>query len=453
MSRFRQWGAPEWALLLFAILFQLFAFSHDEHRRLIGDEGTYLQVASALAQGLEAQEHPFWPPLQARFLALTLRMGGAHHLLFFFLQILLLAGSAALLSSIATALGSSGRHADRAGLLLFAYPEWIGFTHLFWPEVPHLFFMLASLRLGLGELRPAARHLAAGACLGIALGFKFLLLGLLPFWLLWLFYRLLIRAGHGSAGASPLRLAAHALPAFFAWLLGFALVFAPIAFRHRFVFGPGALQAAASFNLWVGLTQPHEKEYLSRFVGKAKAEFDSWPGPWSRRNRQALVLAAEHLRQNGVPAALRAQLGKQPFRLLAAETTYAGMIPPGINARPNQPPSLVQSLARTWLKTCHLILLATSLLGWGGMRRRAGEFMVWLAGFLLANLLLYLVLHAKTRFFLPLVPFLLLRSAWWTFPHGVMAVLPSIASSLLRPPRLLCTLAGLFLAWISFSGP
>jgi hypothetical protein len=452
MARLREWGPLEWALLLFAILFQIFAFSHDENRRLIGDEGTYLQAARALAQGLEAQEHPFWPPLQARFLALIARMGGPDHLLFFSLQILLLAGSAALLSSIASSLGAHSRHADRAGLLLFAYPEWIGFTHLFWPEVPHLFFLLASLRFVLAEKRASFRHFCAGLCLGVALGFKFLLLGMLPLWLLWLFYRLLIRARCELPAVSPLRLVARSLPVLGAWLLGFALVFAPIAVRHRLVFGPGALQAAASFNLWVGLTQPKEREYHSSFVGKAKAEFDSWPAPWSRRNQQALAYALQHVETKGVLQVLWAQLGKQPGRLLSAETTYAGMIPPGINARRNQPPSPAHRLARAWLKTCHLVLLATSLLGWSGMRRRAGEFLVWSFGFLLANLFLYLVLHAKTRFFLPLVPFLLLRSAWWTFPDGQKANLASIASSVLRLPQVLCTAAGLFLAWLSCQG-
>src|SRR5690606_21491409 len=89
---------------------------------------------------------------------------------------------AVLLRDLWRRLGGSVAAANAAAALFLLHPGIAAFAHWLWPELPHLFLLLAALCL-LARVPSATRGLAAGACIGLAILAKSLLS---PFWPLFL---------------------------------------------------------------------------------------------------------------------------------------------------------------------------------------------------------------------------------------------------------------------------
>lgn len=360
-------------------------------KALLGDEVTYLAWARGIAGlGPMPVDVGWWPPLQAWLLAGSLRVFGEHLLPLQLLQTAFLIGAAALLRALWRDVDGRIRAANLAAALLLLNPSNMAYAHWLWPEPVHLLLLLAALRLAQRAAAPA-RSFLAGAALGGAMLAKSLLS------LFWPLLPLLLARPRRWRGAAAL-------------LLGVAVVTAVPLWQGWRLTGKPMIADSSAFNLVGGLRERWRSDYIDDSVAHLAPDyFASAPTPAERnaiyRERaEAIVLA------QGALATLTAQLGRQYFRLFSAKTLLLSQLPgPACAGHTGSyratPPSLAQALAAAG-DTLHLVSLVGFALGLAFWRRWREPLIWWSALFFVYQLGLYLLLHVKARFLLPMMPFL-----------------------------------------------
>ena len=140
-----------------------------------------------------------WPPLQPLLLAAIYAIFGVHLLAAQLVQTVLFGGCAALLRDLWRRIGGSVAAANTAAALFLLNPATAAYAHWLWPEIPHLFLMLAVFWL---LSRPLSRlgSFVAGACVGLALLAKSLLAAFWP-----LFLIVFVRAKNRVSRSAPPR--------------------------------------------------------------------------------------------------------------------------------------------------------------------------------------------------------------------------------------------------------
>ncbi len=399
------------ALVAFLVLFALsqallwLAYYGAGAKRLIGDEQHYQDSALAILAGGDWMTGTIWPPLQPLLLAGTYALFGTHVLAAQVLQTLLLVGCAVLLRDLWRRLGGSVAAANVATALFLLHPGIAAFAHWLWPELPHLFLLLAALCL-LARAPSIARGFAAGACIGLAILAKSLLSPFWPLCLLVFVQRARPRIALGAAAA---------------FVLGLGLVTAPALLHGWREHGRPMIADSSVYNLWVGLTDRWRSDYIEDMGGLTLPAFlASAPTP-QQRNALYLERVRARVVERGVPALLVDQLGRQYFRLFNAKTPLRSQLPgaacAGYLSAYRAPAWLVRGLS-FGNDAAHGLMLAAAGLGAAGWRwRRGGEppdarerarrRLQWLVVLLLAyQLALFALVHVKARFLLPLTPML-----------------------------------------------
>jgi hypothetical protein len=365
-------------------------------RALWGDEIMYADLARRLAAGEDARIEPLWPPAYAQFLAALLDLGGGSFLLTRCLQVALLGASALLLGDLTRRLTASAAAGAVAAALLVLDPQVGAFAHFLWPEVPHLFlFLLAAWILVARGDRPAWLA-AAGVVLGLALLTKSLLGPFLPVLLL----PLLLGAGLRGAGRVALVLFAA------------ALTMAPTVVGNARRGAP-LMADSSRFNLWVGLNDRSRKDMVDEVVGDEYRRYlESGETPAER----ARVLDARIrglVAERGFSALLRAQLGRQYFRLLDKDSFLTDQLPGGAIARLGYgyrgAPPAAAALLRGWSYALYAAVLVAAALGVAAAPPRAPWHRVMVA-FLVYNAAVFLLLHVKSRYRVAFLPVLYLQA-------------------------------------------
>lgn len=418
-----------------ALLLQLLILAaHDQGgmRPLVADEIRYHERALALSRGELVRPTFLWPPLQEAFLAGLYRLFGDAPAAERVVQGLLLLAAALLLRRLLLAAGASRVGADVGAALLLLDPQVAAFAQYLWPEVPHLFlFLSAAALLLLGEPRPG-RLLAAGGCLGLALLAKSLLF---PFVL----PLAVVAAARGSGLPGRRRLLAAA-----AFLSGVALLLAPVSALHRARWGTWRIADSAAFNVLVGLEDPPSRTDWDSVPSRELAWWEASGATPEERDRATWARIRRKLDSEGVATVLSSQLRKQYVRLLDSSSFFTDQLPGGRWAGDRSPTPLTRGL-RAWASFAHgagLALLAAGVAAYPWRER-------WRQALLPALLLayaagLFLVLHVKTRYRVPLFPALAFFAAF--------AV--TFASRSRRWPRLAVALAaGAGLVAVAFDLP
>lgn len=399
-------------LLLFAASQALLwlAYYGGGAKRLIGDEQHYQDSALAILAGGDWMTGTIWPPLQPLLLAGTYALFGTHILAAQLLQTVLLVACAALLRDLWRRLGGSVGAANAAAALFLLHPGIAAFAHWLWPELPHLFLLLAALCL-LARMPSVLRGLAAGVCVGLAILAKSLLS---PFWPLFLLA--FVQRGRPLRFGSLLAWRAAA-----AFVFGLGLVTAPALLHGWREHGRPMIADSSVYNLWVGLSDRWRSDYVEDMGGRTLPAFlASAPTP-GQRNALYLDRIKAVVEERGVVPLLASQLGRQYFRLFSAKTPLRSQLPgpacAGYLSVYHAPPWLARSLSLA-NDGAHALMLAAAAFGLAGWRWRRGagpgdaaeqrrRLLQALVALLLAyQLALFLLVHVKARFLLPLTPFL-----------------------------------------------
>jgi hypothetical protein len=373
-------------------------------RPLWGDEITYWDAALQLRAGQDPDLHLLWPPFYPRFLAALMPWSQGTRLAAQLVQIGLLAAAALCLRGLGRALfpgTAAAGAADIAAALLVLDPQVAAFTVYLWPELLHLaLFLFAWWALA----TRAGRWpwlVAAGGALGLALLTKSLLVAFVP----------VLLAPLVLSGPPWQRLARPAL------VLGaLMLVVLPTLVAHRARYGVAAIADSSLFNAWVGLNDRSRRSFVHEIVGDEYGLYlRSAPDP---RGREALVRGkiAGLIEERGVWPLLRAQLGRQYFRLFHHDSFFTEQLPGGGIAAVRgygyvAPPTWLAMALRIWAAALYggvLIAAAFDLAVPPAPAepgaRRAGLVVAVL--FVAYNLALFLVLHVMSRYRVQFMPVL-----------------------------------------------
>lgn len=370
-----------------------YAYYGHGAKTLVGDEQHYQDTALAILAGGPWIAGSIWPPLQPMLLAAVYGVAGVHVLAAQLLQGLLLFVAALLLRDLWRQLGGSVAAANLAAFLLLANPATAAYAQWLWSEVPHLALLLAALCL-LARPPAPARAFLAGLALGLALLAKSLLAGFWPFFLL----PFLRRERPFLAWRPALAL-----------LLGLGVVTGPALLHGWQAWGRPMIADSSMYNLWVGLNDRWRGDYIEDMGGITLPAFLASGETPQERNAIYLGKVRALIAERGPWDVLGGQLSRQYFRLFNARTPLVSQLPgeacAGHLSVYRSPPWLTRVL--TGLNDLfHALILAGAAFGLACWRRRLGRTEVLVALFLAYQLALFLFLHAKARFLLPMLPFL-----------------------------------------------
>lgn len=392
----RPLGKRGWSLLVAGLVLHaiVFVLLHTPTSRVLrGDEVRYRAEAISIAAGVFPPPDFLWPPLQKWFLGSVYALFGDGWLPVAAIQTALFFASALLLRKLTLRLGLGANAADTALGLFLLDPQIGSFAFFLWPEVVHLFLVLAALALlfsGRDDL--SWRDVGGGACLGLALLAKSVFGPLLPGFLL----ATTVRTGLPSGGGRLLRAAGGAV--------GVALVVLPVVFWNGVRHGYWGTASGGVFNLWVGLNDPPGRIDYDSVVQRGLSIRQSSGRLPAEKDRELERLLESEVKERGLFPILRAQLGKQYPRLLDRHTFLTDQLPGG-RWRPDEKPRLADGLLRVWGTSLYVLTLVLSSFGMAlalsksDIRRLALPLLVVCYG-----LGLFLLLHAKTRYRVPFLP-------------------------------------------------
>lgn len=418
-------------------------------KTLIGDEQTYQASALAILGGGPWMPSSIWPPLQPLFIAAIYAVFGTHLLAVQIAQTLLFVAGAALLRDLWRRLGSGVAAANTAAALWLLNPSSAAYAHWLWPELLHVFLLLAALCL-LARVGSALGTFLSGLCVGLAILAKSLLS---MFWPLFLIALLRRQRPHLQ------------LQSALAFVLGLAVVTAPALLHGWREYGKPMIADSSIYNVWVGLNDTWRSDYVADMGGVTLAEFIASGATPQQRNAVYLDKVRTLVDERGLPRVFADQLGRQYFRLFSAKTSLVSQLPGAACAGQLSVYRSPQWLTRglTALNDLmHALLLAACAFGIATRRWRSPTanaqggrllaIVVLLFGYQLA---LFLLIHVKARFLLPMVPFLC------GFAGSFLVALrarcrpgrdePTVA---LTPPRLALGVAlAALLLFLAFAGP
>ncbi len=424
-TRFRRaallWGVVTVALAsaLQAVLFALERLGGE--RQLWGDEVLYLSAARRVLATGQSDLDPLWPPLYPHLVAALGASRGAVAVG----QTILLIATALLLADLARRAygGPAGELAGlAAGALLLLDPQVAAFSHYLWPEIVHLFLFVAALwglvrigsktaPLGSPPNRPPVAGVAlvsvafVSVALGLALQAKSLLLPFVPILFLPPLRRFDRRRAVLRAALAAAVIALTLTPTLVANLrqgIGFELA------------------DSSRFNLWVGLNDTSRRNLVGEVVGHKYDLYKKSAPTFSARNAILGAKIRRLIEREGIAKLALRQLGRQPFRLFDRNSFFTDQLPGGAISAQGRgyrgvPAGLAASL-RTWGIAIYAVTLLAGVFGIARGRAAwsptAASFRPVLLAFLAYNVVLFLALHAKTRYRIQMMPALDLFAAF-----------------------------------------
>lgn len=362
-------------------------------RHPVGDEGRYLREALAIWQGHPPATDFIWPPLQKWFLAPFLGPLDGSLLLAQLVQTLLLVLCALLLRQIWRQLDPRPLAADIAAWLMLTSPALMAFGFYLWPEPLHLFLFLAGVWLLTCHGRSLIACALAGAAIGLALLSKSLLAGFWPLLLLPLL-RWPLRNSHWRAVA--------------AFVIVLLVVTGPFLWRGWQATGRPLVADSSTYNLYVGVHDNWRSDYIHDKGGQYMRQYLHAGDTPRQRNHVFGQLVNADVQSKGFTTVLGERLSVQYFRLFNAKRTLLSQLPGpacagylGAYTVPAHWVSVIQLLTRAQYLLM-LLLAAFALALW----KRHSRLLWLIILFFGYQLTLFLGLHVKARFLLPMLPFL-----------------------------------------------
>ena len=374
------------------------AFS-GEGRERVGDERRYARLAVRAAEGAPVRIDPLWPRGPVRWLALAYRGGGGSWWLLAALQTLCLGAVAVVTWDLTFRLTGRAPPADLAAFAVFALPSLAAHGHSFWPEAPHLALLAFAVWIVAARRERVGYAAVLGLCLGLAICLKSLLLPFAPAFL----YAL--ARGRGLPGLRRAGLAS----------LTLVIVLAPGAFRTVADHGSAGLGGSSLFNLWVGLNdtsrRPRAEPVAARELLAYRDSADSTEDRQAALGSKVRRLVAER----GLLPTLWGQARRQYFRLLDRRSELVDQLPGGLlhqRGRGYRSMSAGTGHALSLLDgALYALLLAAGTVGLVTLASRDRIWVSLVVAFVLYNLALFLLLHVKTRYRVPLLPWLAIFGA------------------------------------------
>ncbi len=363
-------------------------------RHLVGDETRYLHEALRVWQGQPSPPDYIWPPLQQWFLAPLVGPLDSKLWLAQLVQTVFLVLAAWALRQLWRRMDPRPLAGDIAFWLLLTSPAVMALGFYLWPEPLHLLLMLGALWLVVCHGRSLLACVLAGAAIGLALLAKSLLSGFWPLFLLPLLRWPLQRVRWRNVAAL---------------LVAFVVVAGPFMWQGFQTTGKPLISDSSVFNLYSGLNDQWRSDYVHPTVGRYMQEYRAAGDGPRQRNAVFGDRIDETVATHGGWLSLLVERSQvQYFRLFNAKRTVVSMLPGarckgyiGAYVVPTHWVAAIQVLTRAHFLLV-LVLAAFGAVLW----RRPKMLLLWIALFFAYQLLLFLGLHIKARYLVPMLPFL-----------------------------------------------
>ncbi|MEO7062354.1 MAG: hypothetical protein ABI082_01090 [Dokdonella sp.] len=392
-------------IALFVAIQTLLWFAYYGHgaKPLIGDEASYQASAIAILGGGPWMPSTIWPPLQPLMLAAIYAVVGVHLLAVQTVQTVLFIGCAALLRGLWRRIGGSVAAANTTAALFLLNPATAAYAQWLWPEIVHLFLLLAVFWL---LARPLSRFgsSVAGTCVGLAILAKSLLA---PFWPLFLIAFVRREKPRFATGSAVV------------FICALALVTGPALVHGWRSFGKPMIADSSIYNLWVGLTDQWRSDYVGDMGGATLPAFLASGTTPQQRNAVYLDKVRGVIAERGIGTVLVDQLSRQYFRLFSAKTPLLSQLPGPACAGHLSIYTSAPWLTRTLTALndlSHALMLLAAAFGIACWRwrnplrafdpRQGSTTELLIALFFAYQLALFALIHVKARFALPMIPFL-----------------------------------------------
>jgi hypothetical protein len=223
--------------------------------------------------------------------------------------------------------------------------------------------------------------------------------------------------------------------------------------------GAPVIADSSGFNLVGGLEDRWRSDYIDDSVTRVSARYDALQGTPQQKNAAMLAEAKKDIAEHGVFATLGEQLGKQYFRLFSAKTLLVSQLPGRacegrVGAYHLEPGWVVDALVKIAV-SWHLVVLVLGALGFAAWRRWREPLVWWIVLFAAYQLALFLGLHVKARFLLPLLPFVggFAASALLSLPRRGMSTAGDAPLSWTSPRLALGLGLAALLVFLAVGGP
>ncbi len=366
-------------------------------RALWGDELMYWDVATHWAAGRPATLEPLWPPLYPWLLAGALR-AGASRLTIQLLQLALAAGAAWVLFDLVRRV-LDARIAAVAASFFVLDPQLVAFGLYFWPEVLHLLVALAAVWVAIARPDGWGWSTLLGVLLGLALLSKNLLGPFLPVATVgWI-------AATGRRGIPRLAVA----------LVAMTTSLVPTLIDNGRRHGAYVIGDSVRFNLWVGLNDTERRNLINEVISVEYDRYRESGATHAARNRALDAKIRAFVEERGLWSILRAQIGRQYFRLFDKDSFFTDQLPgSGIEAEGFGYRALTPwqaSALRVWAYALHALVILLAPFGALAVWRRHRLAAIALLGYVGLTLAICLVVHVKTRYRVQFLPALYVFTA------------------------------------------
>jgi hypothetical protein len=185
-------------------------------------------------------------------------------------------------------------------------------------------------------------------------------------------------------------------------------VLAPTAVANLERHGVASIGNSAWFNLWVGLNDVSRKDYQNDAAPRAYGEYLRSAESAPERDAILRRRIADHVAEHGPLRVLSAQLGRQYFRLFDKDSTLTVQLPGGRMYERGRgylhAPVPVAAALRAASWSLYVVLLVTAVAGASLWLARPPGWLLGTLVFVAYNLALFLFLHVKSRYQVPLLP-------------------------------------------------
>jgi len=395
LSKYYLWIAL--ILVLQAVLFRV--YYHPAARFLAGDEQRYWWGAQRILSGKSFEQDLFWPPLYTHFV--TLAHGSI--LAIQIVQLIMLTITALIVRDIGKRLFGSRQAGTIACLGMLLYPSLAAYSHYIWPEVLHLLLFMTALWIMACHTRYWVLLPLAGFFLGLALLTKSILGPFLPVLLLPL-----------VASGRPWQRIARPLIVVIAILATITPTLMDNKERH----GKMVVADSAVFNLWVGLNDSTLRNFEDNLVWREYIRFQRSASTHTERNEILKKKIVSLVQRRGLVDVISDQIERQYFRLFDKDSFLTDQLPGGLLYLPDKESgyrgsrSVMTEGLRLTSYIIYGLVLVLAVIGIAACPLLSRKWLIVILAFIGYNLLVFLVLHVKTRYRVQLLPFFFLYAGY-----------------------------------------
>jgi len=395
-----------WIVLISIVLecFLFYLYYFPEPKLFMGDEKRYFDAAVVIANGGDWHTHPLWPPMQSVLLAFFIKFFNQPLLALQIFQYGLLLLSGFIVRDMVWRETQHAFSSQVALAVMLLYPSWLAYSHYLWPEVVHVLLFVAILWINQYKYYSYRFLLFSGALLGLALLFKSLLVLFVPV----LYWPVIVKLGIKKASIT----------------VGLSLVLAgvvmaPASIKAHQMTGSWMVSNSSMFNLWFGLKDKHRQNFTKDLGHETYLEYMNSAQGFVQRNKIIKEKALNKIQQVGYLQTVVNQLKKQYFRLFDYQSFFSQQFQGDrqdnyLSRYYHRADSFWVSLLLFFNVLFYLVLMSAMFMAlW--IACKSSLLARQLLLFLLYLLALFVLLHTKPRFRIPLVPLMAFFSAYLSF--------------------------------------